>query len=769
MHLNAGQSGTLHIGDAHYNFLLATMSEGLIETDDAAVFVYVNPRFAALLGYAQEELIDQPARRFMADDAARLLAEHLDKRKTGVAEVCELNWLHRDGHEIPTRVSSSLHFDAQSDFVGSTAIVTDLTETKRAEAGKQRADRALRLLNVCDGIMIRANDEEQMLSDTCRAVVEIGGYRLAWVGYARQNPEKSVQPIAFAGAHQDYVRQANISWGDTEQGRGPAGVAIRTGSVVIARDTETQPNFGPWRQAARERGFRSTLTLPLRQDGRSFGALMIYADQPDRFDESETRLLGLLADDLAFGISALRNALHRTHLAAVLNCAGDAIIAFKFSGVITSWNKAAEDLFGHTAAEAIGSPIKIVVPPDLTEGFEQLFERFQRGELVENFDTVRLAKDGRRIPVSLTVRRIEGALRRGVAVYRDITHRKQTEAELRGAADRFRNLIEASLDPLVTISPEGQITDVNRATEQATGKLREHLIGTDFSNYFTEPANAREGYRRVFAEGAVTDYPLAIRHVSGRIVDVLYNASVFHDEAGNVAGVFAAARDVTKRKLAEAELAKHQQHLEELIVDRTRDLACANQALQSANQDLEAFAYSVSHDLRTPLRAIDGFSTILQEDYGDRLDEEGRRLLQVVRDGAQRMGCLIADVLEFSRIGRRSLTNTVALMDDLVGAALQDLAPSLNGGNLELIRGPLPPVHGDSEMLRLVWMNLLQNAIKFTGKADKGIVEIGARPEGADIVFFCATTAPDSICDSRTSCSVLSSACIPQRTSLARA
>ena len=135
-------------------------------------------------------------------------------------------------------------------------------------------------------------------------------------------------------------------------------------------------DYGPWQQAARDRGFRSTLTLPLRQDGRSFGALMIYADQPDRFDESETRLLCLLADDLAFGISALRNAVHRTHLAAVLNCAGDAIISVKFSGVITSWNKAAEDLFGHTAAEAIGSPIKIVVPPDLTEEFESYLNDF---------------------------------------------------------------------------------------------------------------------------------------------------------------------------------------------------------------------------------------------------------------------------------------------------------------------------------------------------------------------------------------------------------
>jgi PAS domain S-box-containing protein len=731
-----GLLATQQFADARFNLLLETMNDGFIETDDAAAFVYVNPRFAALLGYAQEDLIDQPARRFMADAAARLSVEHLAKRKAGLGEVYELNWLHRDGHEIATRVSASPHFDAHANFVGSTAIVTDLTETKRAEADQQRADRALRLLNICDGIMIRAKDEEQMLSDTCRAVVEIGGYRLAWVGYARQNAEKSVQPIAFAGQHPDYVQQANISWGDTERGRGPTGVAIRTGSVVIARDTETQPDYGPWQQAARERGFRSTLTLPLRQDGRSFGALMIYADQPDRFDESETRLLCLLADDLAFGISALRNAVHRSHLAAALNCAGDAIISFKFSGIITSWNKAAEDLFGHTAAEAIGSAIKIVVPADRTEEYQSLFERFRHGESIVNYDTIRIAKDGRRIPVSLTLRRIDGALRRGVVVYRDITHRKQTEAALRAAANRFRNLIEASLDPLVTINPEGQITDVNKSTEQATGKSREQLIGTDFSSYFTEPERAREGYRRAFAEGAVTDYPLTMRHVSGSVNYVVYNASVFHDEAGEVAGVFAAARDVTRRKLAEAELAEYQQHLEELIAERTRDLAHANEALQAANLDLEAFAYSVSHDLRAPLRAVDGFSRILQQDYGERLDDEGRRLVQVVRDGAQRMGRLIADILDFSRIGRRVLTHTVAQMGDLVSAVLQDLAPDLQGRDLTFVRKELPPVNGDNEMLQLVWMNLLQNAIKYTGKTEGGLVEIGARQEAAEIVYF---------------------------------
>src|SRR5206468_4093524 len=111
-----------------------------------------------------------------------------------------------------------------------------------------------------------------------------------------------------------------------------------------------------------------------------------------------------------------------------------------------------------------------------------------------------------------------------------------------------RSLIESSLDPLVTISPEGKITDVNHATELITGVTREWLIGSDFSNYFTEPRKAREGYRLVLKEGSVRDYPLAIRHSSGEIVDVLYNATVYRDAQGKVQGVFAAARDVTESK-----------------------------------------------------------------------------------------------------------------------------------------------------------------------------------------------------------------------------
>ncbi len=154
----------------------------------------------------------------------------------------------------------------------------------------------------------------------------------------------------------------------------------------------------------------------------------------------------------------------------------------------------------------------------------------------------------------------------------DITERKRAEEALRLANAYNRSLIEASLDPLVTIGPDGKITDVNVATEAVTGRKRDDLIGTDFSDYFTEPERARAGYQQVFREGLVRDFPLEIWRSDGYITPVLYNASVYRDDVGQVIGVFAAARDITERKKAEIELEKYRTHLEELVIERTAEL-----------------------------------------------------------------------------------------------------------------------------------------------------------------------------------------------------
>ncbi|HBG08302.1 MAG TPA: histidine kinase, partial [Geobacter sp.] len=176
------------------------------------------------------------------------------------------------------------------------------------------------------------------------------------------------------------------------------------------------------------------------------------------------------------------------------------------------------------------------------EGYRQVFAE---GSVTDYPLTIR-HRDGQLLDVlynASVYRDVLGNVLGVFAAARDVTAQKQ-------AAQYARSLIEASLDPLVTISPEGKITDVNEATMKVTGRLREELIGTDFSDYFTEPDKALEGYQQVFAEGSVTDYPLTIRHRDGQLMDVLYNASVYRDVQGNVLGVFAAARDVTAQKQA---------------------------------------------------------------------------------------------------------------------------------------------------------------------------------------------------------------------------
>ncbi|HSQ78662.1 MAG TPA: GAF domain-containing protein, partial [Nitrospirota bacterium] len=300
-----------------------------------------------------------------------------------------------------------------------------------------------------------------------------------------------------------------------------------------------------------------------------------------------------------------------------------------------------------------------------------------------------------------------------------IVERKKAEEKLKLANAYNRSLLEASLDPLVTIDAGGKITDVNLATEKVTGRSRAELIGTDFSDYFTEPAKAKAGYQQVFEEGFVMDYALEIRRGDGHVTPVLYNAAVYNDDAGNVLGVFAAARDITDRKRAEDELLKLNRELEARVIERTA-------LLEAANKELEAFAYSVSHDLRTPLRGIDGFSLALLEDYADKIDESGKDYLQRVRGGALKMGQLIDALLNLSRLTRGELKRVTVDLSLLAQNAAEELRKLEPDRRVEFIIANGVTVKGDTIMLRAVLDNLFANAWKFTGKRDKARIEFGA-------------------------------------------
>ncbi len=198
---------------------------------------------------------------------------------------------------------------------------------------------------------------------------------------------------------------------------------------------------------------------------------------------------------------------------------------------------------------------------------EEVILELKRNGFIEAREFELIRRDGSHFFALVSaseIRDSEGKLLYYQATHIDLTERKKTEENVRNASLYARNLIEVSLDPLVTINAEGKITDVNYSTEMITGIKREKLIGNDFADFFTDPENAKKGYMMVFSKGVVKDYPLTILHTSGRTRDVLYNATLFKNEAGDVQGVFAAARDITDRKKIEEELRKSKELLEKL-------------------------------------------------------------------------------------------------------------------------------------------------------------------------------------------------------------
>jgi len=242
--------------------------------------------------------------------------------------------------------------------------------------------------------------------------------------------------------------------------------------------------------------------------------------------------------------------------ANLLNLTHDAIFVMDLEGEIKYWNRGAEERYGWPIEQAIGKDVHHLLKTVFPAPFEQIKEEVVltgrwEGELVHT------KKDGTQVVVASrwSLQRDErGAPIAILETNNDITERKRAEEAFRLSNAYNRSLIEASLDPLVTIRPDGKITDVNAATEAATGRSRGELIDTDFCDYFTEPGKARAGYQQVFREGMVRDYPLELQHRDGGVTSVLYNASVYRDQSGQVIGVFAAARDITERKQAEQTL-----------------------------------------------------------------------------------------------------------------------------------------------------------------------------------------------------------------------
>ena len=452
-------------------------------------------------------------------------------------------------------------------------------------------------------------------------------------------------------------------------------------------------------------------------------------------------------NDIVLQAVALQNAIFKS---ASFSC-----IATDARGIIQIFNVGAERMLGYQAAEVVNtmSATDLHDAAELTEralalsaefghaikpGFDALVFKACRG-IEDNYELTKIRRDGSRLSAMVSVTALRDPRNEIIGyllIGTDNTARHEVEAErmkldqrLRDQQFYTRSLIESSIDALMTTDPQGIITDVNKQTERLTGCTRDELIGAPFKDHFTDPLRADAAIKRVLAEGKVTNYELTARAVDGTLTDVSYNATTFLGRNRSLQGVFAAARDMTEVK-------GFRQRLEESALQRERDFAHTRE-LAAVNQELEAFSYSVSHDLRAPLRHIHGYVEMLRGVTEGQLSEKASRYLRVIAEASTEMGELIDDLLAFSRVGRTELMRAEVDLNAMIAEVIESLEMVTRGRKIIWKIVHCPAVVGDPALLKQVLTNLVDNAVKYSSKREVATIEIGCEgTEAGRHIFF---------------------------------
>jgi PAS domain S-box-containing protein len=610
-----------------------SMSEGVVATDPAGRLLLLNRAARELHPTREGEVtLEEWSRDHdllqLDGKTSYLLSERPVARALGGAVID--NWdlvLRRPGTEDRVlRVSTRPLRDADQ-LVGGVVVFSDITASKLADLALARTNRALQMLSRFSMAINQIHDEAGMLAEVCRVAVEVGSYRMAWVGYAQHDALLTIAPMAHAGDERGYLAEVSRSWADNHvTGLGPAGQAIRSGLPQQSGDIGQADNQFHGREAALERGYRSAIFLPLRDGERSFGVLGLYAGQVQHFASEEITLLQELADNLAFGIGSLRARLarHRSEEAArqaaaqlreqasLLDRAQDAIMVRNLDLTLRFWNQGAQRLYGWSAEEVLGKTM-------------------------------------------------------AQYMYRD-----------------------------------PQVLDM--AMEQTLAR------GGDWSGELEQLA--RDGLP-IYVEARWT---------------------VVRDEKGQINGVLGINTDIRERKRAREEILQLNASLEERVQQRTAQL-------EYANKELQAFSYSVSHDLRSPLSAVDGFSDLLERALintpEDPLSKSSRHYLSRIRAGVSQMGELIDALLTLAQVARSRLRWEPVNLSELGNALLHDYQEREPGRVTQLQVEPGLQAHGDARLLKQVLDNLLGNAWKFSAGQSRSDITFGQqRGSKGETVYF---------------------------------
>ena len=530
---------SLNASDARLRLLGDNLPDSMIyqlerQEDGSARFLYVSAGVERLHGHKAEAVLRDPS---------LIYNQVLEADRPAIAAAQAASYEAMDTFHIITRIIGT---DSRLRWVNLASrprrradgkvvwdgIETDITGRIKSEAELRHANRALRTLSACNRVLVRASDEKQFLQELCRVVVEEGGYRFAWVGSAEQDPQRTVRPVAFAGAGGEYLAGAKVTWADEDLGRGPTGTAIRTGKPVLSRNIESDPRMAPWREGAESHGLKSSLVFPIHSAGAVVGAFSIYSDDVDAFDEHESNLLAELAEDLGYGVTSLRAREERSRveaererLARAIDSHYDGAYWLDTQNKIVYVNDTGCRAVGRMRDELIGNSIALINPTATPERLAEVWRRL-RTDGSYSSESEHIRKDGSRFPVEIVAAHVKvGDDEFYCGFARDITERRRAEKELRESEKKF-SMIFQNAPALIGINDleTGIYLEVNDEVCRVTGYRREEIVGRRGPEIgWTKPAESEALMRTMKAQGRVSGQAISLRSKDGRILNCLLN------------------------------------------------------------------------------------------------------------------------------------------------------------------------------------------------------------------------------------------------------
>lgn len=403
-------------------------------------------------------------------------------------------------------------------------------------------------------------------------------------------------------------------------------------------------------------------------------------------------------------------------LGAIVDSSDDAIISKNLDATITSWNKSAERVFGYTASETIGQPVTILIPPDRLDEEPQILDRLKRGERVDHFETVRKTKDGRLIDISLTISPVKdrrGNIIGASKIARDVTERRRMEEALRASQASFRQLADSMPHLVWTARPNGYLDYYNERWYEFTGFSREDSSERIWERIVHPDDLQRVG--RAWEEALDTGKPFTVEcrlwdRAGERWRWFLGRALPVSDVQGNIVKWFGSRTDIDDQKQAEDDL-------------------------RNANADLEQFAFSATHDLQEPLRAIKIYSELLTKICGSTMQGEGQQYLGHLRSGASRMETLVRDLLSYTKVSKFEKPEVAADAAEALKLSLANLSNVVQEAGADITSDPLPSVCMHSAHLQQLFQNLIGNAIKYRSPDRRPLVHVSAERHGDAWVF----------------------------------